>query len=42
MTTGQILGQIAQFSLHAAAHELPVAIPGLPVPEVPGESTLAV
>ncbi|RZI70157.1 MAG: type VI secretion system tip protein VgrG, partial [Pseudomonas sp.] len=36
----RMLGQDAQFSLHAAAHMLPVAIPGLRVPRVEALRTL--
>ncbi len=36
----RMLGQDAQFSLHAAAHTLPMAIPGLPVPSVKPLRTL--
>ncbi|WP_133771002.1 type VI secretion system Vgr family protein [Pseudomonas graminis] len=36
----RMLGQDAQFSLHPAAHTLPMAIPGLPVPSVKPLRTL--
>ncbi|SET30213.1 type VI secretion system tip protein VgrG [Pseudomonas graminis] len=36
----RMLGKTAQFSLHAAAHTLPVAIRGLPVPRVEAFRTL--
>ncbi|MCF7532409.1 type VI secretion system Vgr family protein [Pseudomonas petrae] len=36
----RMLGQEAHFSLHAAAHTLPIAIPGLPVPAVKALRTL--
>jgi type VI secretion system secreted protein VgrG len=36
----RMLGKTAQFSLHAAAHTLPVAIRGLPVPKVEALRTL--
>ncbi|QKF53903.1 Actin cross-linking toxin VgrG1 [Pseudomonas graminis] len=36
----RMLGKTAQFSLHAAAHTLPVAIRGLPVPRVEALRTL--
>lgn len=36
----RVLGKAAQFSLHAAAHTLPVAIPGLRVPSVEPSRTL--
>jgi type VI secretion system secreted protein VgrG len=36
----RMLGQDAQFSLHAAAHTLPMAIPGLPVLKVEALRTL--
>jgi type VI secretion system secreted protein VgrG len=36
----RMLGRDAQFSLHAAAHTLPVAIRGLPVPSVKPLRTL--